>query len=150
MTRLAWVLVPLAVLSLANSSSAQSKAVATSGPAFYWEVHPDGRKADLYASGYHVGVWDADTERYFRVNVDGTRTGPVTPPWGPRKLNAQPASESKPEPKPEPKVETPAPKAPLPPREWYEELPSWAGYAIGGCVTLLISCIGLAVQFRKT
>lgn len=141
MTRPAWVLALL--LLVPTPTPAQSR---SGGLAFYWAVLPGGRQAELYASGYLVGFWDADSERYYRINVDGTRTGPVTPPWGMRKHTKPTEATPEPEPQPEPVVV----KEPAPPREWYEELPSWTGYAVGGCITLLISCIGLAIQFRKT
>jgi hypothetical protein len=146
MSRLAWVLVLLAGLVPTGATPAQSKSGALGA---YWEVVPGTRKCALYVGGYKVGLWNPEEEKFYRINVDGSTTGPVAPPWRNFKLNAAGEYEA-PEPPPEPKPEPVVEEAPRREKEWYEDLPPWTGYLLGAGVTLIITGIGLGMQFRKT
>src|SRR5262245_51344805 len=95
------------LLPASAPAQAQTPSPARFGrPVCYWEVIPGTRKCELYAQGFKVGLWDADTEKYYRVNVDGSTTGPLVPPWDAEKgdepgvnTNSAGIVDTKPDPK---------------------------------------------------
>lgn len=118
---------------------------------FSWKIVPGTRLCELYAAGHQIGLYDPDKRAYYRVSPDGTKTGPVAPPFPIRSSTGATqatttASKAKPPSEPEKGRVTASPEA----RPWYETLPSWTTYAVGGTITLLITGIGLAMQFRRS
>jgi hypothetical protein len=136
-------------LSVADALVAQTAAPAV----YHWEPVPGSRKKELYLAGHRIGIYDPEKDSYQRVNTDGTLSGPVRPPWKQPAPSTGTAKADKPATPPEPAP----PKAEvsrIPAEEkgaadFTTTLPSWTGYAIGGCVTLLVTILGLVMQLRR-
>jgi len=125
---------------------------------FFWYIIPGTQKCELFASGHKIGLWDADTEKYYRVNDNGSLIGPIVPPWqtrpGSATTKARPVTKSAPtmaptiDPPPSPGK--PAGVASSGEKPWYQAVPPWAGYVVGGLLTALVTGVGLAIQIRTS
>lgn len=144
-----WIVLLILFLGV-PSLSAQDAPVTTEKGLFHWKVVPGTRRCELYVSDHRIGLWDADKRAYYKINADGSMVGPLPPPFPIRSRSTQPSSSSEKAPVSEPAEEpekkgeeaSPAPR-------WYQDMPPWTAYVIGGAVTLLITCVGMGLQFRR-
>lgn len=86
------------------------------------------------------------------MNVDGTLTGPITPPWEiGRESTATACAEAEdPPPAPAPPTEEVAPAGEQDPVEaLLKDSPPWLPFALGGVVTLIITAVGLVMQVKR-